>query len=944
MRPLRSGDPSSIGSYELTGFLGEGGQGSVYLGLTPSGERVAVKLLHARFTEDERAVRRFLREADAARRVAEFCTARVLDVAQADGQPYIVGEYVEGPSLQRHVTTEGPMRGQALVRLAVSTATALAAIHRAGVIHRDFKPGNVLLGPDGPRVIDFGIARALDVSQSMTSSVVGTPAFMAPEQFLGDAEPASDVFAWAGTMVFAATGRGAFGFGALPMVMHRILNSEPDLAGVPEELVPLLRAALSKDHRQRPAADRLLRDLIRPSGPQPAAPGQGYAPPPPPPPGSAGAAAPGGPWAGGAPGPFAMPALHDPAPPGAPRPSMPGPAPAGAGQPPYFTPPARGTLGTSPAPGGRSGKGLLVTLSAAATAVVVGVAAWGVVQLGRQGTPTTSTSGSPTAGPAAAGYGGALTSVVRPSGKKGGTVRLASAVGLDSTDPGDMFMAQSWNLARLYGRSLTMFKPVPGAAGAQVVPDLAEALGQPSDGGRTWTYRLRQGVKYQDGTPITSADVKHAVLRSMDSGLIQGSLFFDNLLDLPSGYEGPYKSPEAGTGSAIETPDDRTIVFHLREPFATFDHVAQLPETIPVPKASDKRDKYRFSVISSGPYQVDSADEQGAGEVVVRLSRNPHWDPATDRNRTALPDRFELSYGMETAEAATAIKAGAAEVGSVLPDAEIAGILGDPARKAQADAPITTIRTLSINPQVAPFDKIDCRRAVVRALDLESVQAADRALPDQVPTSLVPPTVTGEHYADPDLRPRGDQAAARESLAKCGRPDGFSAVYLHRDLPGETKAAQAVKAGLAKVGIEITLQQAPITDFYRSKGGSPEYLKKQKIGLVARSWISDWPDPWSYLPLQVDSRQISEKGSSINVSVRLPAVDELLDRAAKELDAQVRAGLWAEVERRVADEAVLVPLTWRRSLLLRGAKAADLHVSPVYGDYDLVTMSVTASS
>ncbi|MFC5822851.1 ABC transporter substrate-binding protein [Nonomuraea insulae] len=880
VRSLRSGDPSSIGPYQLTGFLGEGGQGSVYLGLAPSGERVAVKLLHARFTEDERAVRRFLREADAARRVAEFCTARVLDVSESGGQPYIVGEYVDGPSLQHHVAADGPIGGQVLIRLAVATATALAAIHRAGVIHRDFKPGNVMLGPDGPRVIDFGIARALDVSQSISTSVVGTPAFMAPEQFLGDPHAASDVFAWAGTMVYAATGRGPFGFGALPVVMHRIMNGEPDLSGVPDSLRPLLWAALAKDHQRRPSAEQLLRDLIRSSGPAPLAPWQAGAP------GQVGGA-----WTG------------------------PGP------------------MGVVTAPGRRGRRGLLVTAGAAATAVVVGVTAWMVVRL------NDSESGpSPTPTSVATGYGSALTSVVRPSTRKGGTIRLASAVGLDSTDPADMYMTQSWNMVRLYGRSLTMFKPAPGAAGTQIVPDLAEGLGEPGDGGKTWTYRLRQGVKFQDGTPITSADVKYAVLRSMDVSFAQGTNLFDLLLDLPAGYQGPYKSPQAGTDTAIETPDARTITFHLKKPLATFDHLVQLPETVPVPKAKDTRGTYRSGVVSSGPYQIESATED-----VVKLIRNPNWDPATDPNRTALPDRFELTYGMETDQAARLITSGGAEVGSFVPDAEIPAILADPARKAQADAPVTTVRTLAINPQVPPFDKVECRRAVVRALDLNTVQASDRPLTDQVPTSLVPPAVPGRHYRDPALTPRGDAAAARADLVKCGQPNGFTATYMHRDLAGEAGAAQAVQAALAKVGIEIKLKSAQIADFHRLQGGNPAYLKKEGIGLIVKSWIFDWPDPYSFLPDQVDSRRILDE-YSFNVSVRLPAVDALVDSATKELDPQVRAGLWAQVEKQVADQAVLVPLTWRRSLLLRGAKAADLHVSPVYGDYDLTTIGLAASS
>jgi serine/threonine protein kinase len=204
-QPLRPDDPSRLGAYVLDGRLGEGGQGTVFLGTSPAGEQVAVKLLHA--VDDPMARSRFVRELAVAKRVATFCTAQVLDADVAGDRPYIVSEFVAGPTLQESVTREGPRGKGALERLAIGTATALTAIHRAGVVHRDFKPANVLLGSDGPRVIDFGIARALDVTAPV-SQLIGTPSYMAPEQLTDQAVgSAADVFAWGSTMVFAATGR-----------------------------------------------------------------------------------------------------------------------------------------------------------------------------------------------------------------------------------------------------------------------------------------------------------------------------------------------------------------------------------------------------------------------------------------------------------------------------------------------------------------------------------------------------------------------------------------------------------------------------------------------------------------------------------------------------------------------------------------------------------------
>ncbi|GAA2573013.1 serine/threonine-protein kinase [Actinomadura fulvescens] len=261
--PLEPDDPRETGRYRLTGRLGEGGQGVVYLGEGPSGERVAVKMLK---TTDAAARARFAREMEAARRVAPFCTAAVLGSAADGAHPYVVSEYVDGPSLQQRVDERGPLLHGDLQRLAVNTASALAAIHGAGIVHRDLKPANVLLGPDGPRVVDFGIARAIDAETH--TQLVGTPAYFAPEWLAGHAPtPASDVFAWAGTMVFAATGRPPFGKAAsIPAVMHRIANGEPDLTGVPPSLSGLLAECFRKDPAARPSARDLMVRLVDPAG------------------------------------------------------------------------------------------------------------------------------------------------------------------------------------------------------------------------------------------------------------------------------------------------------------------------------------------------------------------------------------------------------------------------------------------------------------------------------------------------------------------------------------------------------------------------------------------------------------------------------------------------------------------------------------------------------
>ncbi|HEY7484604.1 MAG TPA: serine/threonine-protein kinase [Streptosporangiaceae bacterium] len=263
--PLLKGDPEQLGSYRLVGRIGRGGMGIVYLADSGAGERAAIKVISPDLAHDDAFRARFRREVESARRVRRFCTAPVLD-AQLDGEPlYIVTEYVDGPNLDQFIRTSGPMRGSSLDHLAVGVATALTAIHGAGIIHRDLKPANVLLSSVGPRVIDFGIARALDTvdGATRTGQFVGTPAYMAPEVIDGKpATAASDVFAWGCVVAYAGTGQAPFAGPTVPAVMYQIMHAEPSLDGVDEALREVVQQALDKDPAKRPSGQELLDRLV----------------------------------------------------------------------------------------------------------------------------------------------------------------------------------------------------------------------------------------------------------------------------------------------------------------------------------------------------------------------------------------------------------------------------------------------------------------------------------------------------------------------------------------------------------------------------------------------------------------------------------------------------------------------------------------------------------
>ncbi|MEE2040272.1 protein kinase [Nocardiopsis sp. CT-R113] len=256
--PLENTDPERIGRYRLIGRLGAGGMGQVFFGRSAAGRAVAIKRIHPHLAADASFRQRFAREVTAARQVSGAFTAPVIDADPDDEVPWLVTSYVPSLPLDEAVQAHGPLPEASVRVLAAGLAEALVEIHRVGLIHRDLKPGNVLLSEDGPRVIDFGIARATD-GTAATQSIIGTPGFMSPEQVQGEnLTAASDLFAYGAVLAFAASGTGPFGEGNMPTMVMRIISREPDLSAVPESLRHLVAACLSKDPQGRPGPGEIL--------------------------------------------------------------------------------------------------------------------------------------------------------------------------------------------------------------------------------------------------------------------------------------------------------------------------------------------------------------------------------------------------------------------------------------------------------------------------------------------------------------------------------------------------------------------------------------------------------------------------------------------------------------------------------------------------------------
>ncbi|MFF1832887.1 ABC transporter substrate-binding protein [Streptomyces sp. NPDC058231] len=543
------------------------------------------------------------------------------------------------------------------------------------------------------------------------------------------------------------------------------------------------------------------------------------------------------------------------------------------------------------------------------------------------------------------GFDAAVHGVVRPTDAPGGTLRLVRTDDFDSLDPGNTYYAYTWNFLRLIGRTLVTFDTAAGKAGQRLVPDLAESLGVPSDGGRTWTYRLRAGLRYEDGSPVTAADVKYAIARSNygTDVLGVGPTYFRQLLG--TDYGGPWREPDADGPVTLETPDERTLVFRLDQPFAGLDLLATMPSTTPVPRRLDTGADYCLAPVSTGPYRLVSYKR---GELAV-LERNPHWSPETDPVRRQRAERIEVHLGVEPHDVDRMLLTGEAHIdlaGFGVQPAAQERILADPALKANADNPLTGFTWIyCLSSNVTPFDDVHARRAVQYATDKAAMQEAyGGATGGDIATTILPPTIDGYEEFDrypvgPDAT--GDLDAARAELALAGLPDGFrTKIAARKDRLKEYRAAEALAAGLARVGIEAEVLDFPSGDYFDRYGGCPEYLRENGIGIIMFGWGADFPDGYGFLQQIVDGRAIKERGNQNMGELDDPEINALLDRGSTSTDPVERAEIWRRIDHLTMEHAVIVPYLYPRSLLYRHPDVRNAYVTGSFGMYDYVALGV----
>ncbi|MDT7616020.1 MAG: peptide/nickel transport system substrate-binding protein, partial [Pseudonocardiales bacterium] len=480
-----------------------------------------------------------------------------------------------------------------------------------------------------------------------------------------------------------------------------------------------------------------------------------------------------------------------------------------------------------------------------------------------------------------------------------------------------------------------------------LVPDLAQTLGVPSDNAKTWTYKLRPGVKFEDGTPVTSRDVKYAVERSLDKTTFpNGPTYFNDFLDL-QGYTSPYSDPDPNKLGlkAIETPDDQTIIFHLKTPFSGFDYFAQLPATMPVPIAKDTGTKYKEHVVSTGPYMFKTND-LGKSFTMVR---NPNWSQATDPNRKPLPDEIDVALNVNADDIDNRLLSGDLDVaieGSGLGPAAQGKVLADQTLKANTDdAAVARLWYANINSDVAPLNNIHCRMAIEYAADKTGYQRSyGGSSGGDIASNLLPPLIPGaekfDDYATPNSA--GDVAKAKDQLAQCGQPNGFSTSISYRaERPKEKATAESLQQSLAKAGINLTIKPYPLGDYFKLYAGKPDFAKANGLGMMITGWGADWPDGYGFLDQIVDSRVIRASGGNTNLGVKDPAVDAMIDKALQTTDTAAREQIWVDIDKKVMSDAFILPGIWSKSLLYRPPNLTNAFVTNGFQMYDYLALGTT---
>ncbi len=562
----------------------------------------------------------------------------------------------------------------------------------------------------------------------------------------------------------------------------------------------------------------------------------------------------------------------------------------------------------------------------AAVSVSLAVAA-GAVACGPEDNDAKATSGGADAKPA-----------------KGGTLTVLNSNPQQDFDPARLYTSGGGNVPSLVFRTLTTRNREDGAEGAKVVPDLATDTGTPSKNATVWTYTLKKGLKYEDGTAITSADIKYGIERSFAAELSGGAPYLRDWLIGGADYQGPYKDKK-GLDS-IETPDERTIVFRLNKPEGEFPYLATQTQFAPVPEAKDTGTKYEEHPVSSGPYKVVSNENDGERLV---LERNTHWSASTDAERKAYPDRIDVRSGLDSSvinqrlSSSQGADAAAVTTDTNLGPAELAKVSGDKQLAARVGTGhFGYTNYIAFNPKVKPFDDPKVRQAISYAVDRSSVINAAGGSSLAEPATTYLPNQKSFGYTAYDHFPAGESgnaAKAKELLKEAGHAKGLTVTLTHsnaKDFETSPEIATAIQDALKKAGITVKLQGLEDND-YKDKIHSA----KTEPGFFLAHWGADWPSGGPFLAPIFDGRQIVEDGANFNTGfLDDKSVNDEIDAINKLTDLDEAATRWGALDKKIGEQALTVPLFHPVYKRLYGKDVKNIVISDWTGVLDISQVAV----
>jgi peptide/nickel transport system substrate-binding protein len=527
-------------------------------------------------------------------------------------------------------------------------------------------------------------------------------------------------------------------------------------------------------------------------------------------------------------------------------------------------------------------------------------------------------------------------SVVRIKDKgvtaKGGTARVLSKTEFESLDPANNYQSDSMATGRLIYRTLTFIKDTPGEE-VSVQPDLAESLGTPSDQGRTWTYRLRPGLKYEDGRPITAQDIKYGVMRSFDHEVFPaGATWMADLLANDTGFESPYATPEKDLTS-VETPDDRTLIFHFAGPQSDADWIMSLSYTAPVPKASDTKQDYGNRPVASGPYKI----ENYALDKSLNLVRNENWDAATDPNRPAYPDRFQFELNLDKDVANQRLLTGDGDNAFAVPLGYVLTADNYPKREDPSvsprfiNGPGPCVNYIAMNTQ--KLKDPDVRHAIALAIDRQGIQTITGGdLTGPIADSVIPPNIPGYIAPDLGLTSTGNPDAAKKLL------QGKSVPPLHLATAAEPKEANQIRDNLKAVGLEVIVDVVPENDIDAviSADDAPEMT--DYFG-----WCWDWPTAASIvLPVLGPNTDGTSWASTNYAKYFDPKLSgELQELKSSSAESAAITKKSVEIANEIQTTAwPILPTILNNDPEVVGGNVTNVGISPMYGSTDLNTLAV----